>query len=151
MVFMDERTGRQAYNVSEDAFSNENDALLTASKKTNLRSQLLSFCQVRKYESNETDGGRTMRDVFIFSFVDSHFHFPPICFHIFTYFASMFLFTYFTSSLPHAYIKLLRAKMQASELNVAQTIALHLLKQHKKTSRERGNRFWRRRIRQCCR
>lgn len=46
MVFLDERKGREAYSVSEDAFSTEEDALRTASKKTNLRSQLLSFCQV---------------------------------------------------------------------------------------------------------
>lgn len=46
MVFMDETEGRKAYNVSEDAFSVEEDALRTAAKKTNLRTQLLSFCQV---------------------------------------------------------------------------------------------------------
>lgn len=51
MVFLDERKGREAYSVSEDAFSTEEDALRTASKKTNLRSQLLSFCQVWRLES----------------------------------------------------------------------------------------------------
>lgn len=46
MVFMDEQTGRTMYNVADQAFSNEDGALFTASKKTNLRGQLLSFCQV---------------------------------------------------------------------------------------------------------
>ena len=48
MIFMDETEGRESYSVCEEAFSSEEDALRTASKKTNLRSQLLSFCQVTK-------------------------------------------------------------------------------------------------------
>lgn len=47
MVFMDEDVGREAYNVSDQAFSSEEDALRASARKTNLRSQLLSFCQVR--------------------------------------------------------------------------------------------------------
>lgn len=50
MVFMDENEGRKMYTVSEEAFSSEDDALRAAAKKTNLRTQLLSFCQVRGEE-----------------------------------------------------------------------------------------------------
>lgn len=46
MVYLDEQQGRKEYHVSDEAFSSEEDALRAASKKTNLRSQLLSFCQV---------------------------------------------------------------------------------------------------------
>lgn len=45
MVFMDEDVGRKEYQMPEQAFSSEEDALRAAAKKTNLRSQLLSFCQ----------------------------------------------------------------------------------------------------------
>ena len=46
MVFMEEDVGRKEYQMPEQAFSSEEDALRAAAKKTNLRSQLLSFCQV---------------------------------------------------------------------------------------------------------
>eukprot|EP00752_Nemacystus_decipiens_P007539 g6737.t2 len=45
MVFMEEDVGRKEYQMPEQAFSSEEDALRAAAKKTNLRSQLLSFCQ----------------------------------------------------------------------------------------------------------
>lgn len=48
MIFMDEVAGRQAYAVSEENFCCLEDALLMGSKKTNLRVQLLNFCQVLK-------------------------------------------------------------------------------------------------------
>lgn len=52
MVFMDEKDGREGYQVPDQAFSSEEDALRAAAKKTNLRSQLLSFCQVTGGERN---------------------------------------------------------------------------------------------------
>eukprot|EP00752_Nemacystus_decipiens_P016320 g14595.t1 len=45
MVFMDEDVGRKEYQIPEEVFSSEEDALRDATKQVNIRSQLLSFCQ----------------------------------------------------------------------------------------------------------